>query len=365
MSLSFPSNPTTNQTYTYSGITYTYDGKRWVATTNTVSEASTNVTLANVAPSNPATGQLWLNQDNGTVAVYALGGWVSIGSIMSSIAAGSVTGAMLADKIVTAAKIADSTITSTQITNSTITGAKLADKTVTAAKIADGAITTLTISDFAITSQKLANTITVPNLTVSGNLINSGLATLGDISNIKISGGTSGQLLSTDGTGNLSFITNSVPTELGNITVSNAAVFSNTASFAGAITANAATFSGLVTVTQSAEVIASKTGATGVVAHDLSTATTFYHTSPAANFTCNFTNVSTTNDRVLVAALVISQGATPYVPTAVQIDGSAQTIKWISSTAPTGTASKIDIISFSLLRSGGAWIVMGQNSNYG
>ena len=85
----------------------------------------------------------------------------------------------------------------------------------------------------------------------------------------------------------------------------------------------------------------------------------------AGNFTANFTNVSTTDSRVLVAALVIIQGSTPYVPTAVQIDGTAQTIKWMSSTSPSGTASKTDIVSFSFIRTGAAWSVLGQYSNYG
>lgn len=43
--------------------------------------------------------------------------------------------------------------------------------------------------------------VAVSNLTISGT------ANLGPIGNVKITGGTSGQLISTDGTGNLSFIT--------------------------------------------------------------------------------------------------------------------------------------------------------------
>jgi hypothetical protein len=126
-----------------------------------------------------------------------------------------------------------------------------------------------------------------------------------------------------------------------------------------------ATFSSWTTFQQSNEVINTKTGATGVVAHDMSTGATFYHTSPSANFTANFTNVSTTDARAIVAALIIVQGSTPYVPTAVQIDGSAQTIKWMGSTAPTGTASKTDVISFSLIRVSSTWNVYGQYSSYG
>jgi len=129
MALSFPSSPTNGQTYTYSGTTYTYDGKRWVAKTNTVSQASTNVNLANVAPSNPAQGQLWMNSDTGTISVYALGGWVSIGSINSTIAAGSITGSM----------IANTTITGNNIVNSTITALQIADGAITSTKLASGA----------------------------------------------------------------------------------------------------------------------------------------------------------------------------------------------------------------------------------
>lgn len=218
----------------------------------------------------------------------------------------------------------------------------LTSNSVGTASIQDNAVTTAKIADSGITTAKIAANISVANITLTGT------STLGAVGNIKVTGGSSGQVITTDGTGNLSFASIPTPTSLGAVTVS-----------------GAATFSGLVTVTQSAEVLVTKTGATGVVAHDLTTATTFYHSSPAANFTANFTNVSTTDSRVLVAALVIIQSSTPYVPTAVQIDGTAQTIKWMSSTSPSGTASKTDIVSFSFIRTGAAWTVLGQYSNYG
>jgi hypothetical protein len=126
-----------------------------------------------------------------------------------------------------------------------------------------------------------------------------------------------------------------------------------------------ATFSSWVTMGPTLETLQTKSGATGTVTHDVATGTSFYHTSPAADFTANFTNVPTTNDRILVTALVIVQGATAYLPTAVQIGGAAQTINWTSSTAPTGTANKTDIVSFSFLRTGSTWTVYGQASNYG
>jgi len=113
------------------------------------------------------------------------------------------------------------------------------------------------------------------------------------------------------------------------------------------------------------EKLTTKTSATGTVTHDLSTGSIFYHSSISNNFTANFTNVPTTNDRAIGVSLVLAQGVTPYMSTALQIDGSAQTIKWVNNITPTGTASKVDIVGFSLIRTGSAWTVLGQYSTYG
>ena len=123
--------------------------------------------------------------------------------------------------------------------------------------------------------------------------------------------------------------------------------------------------SGLTSLTYTSEKLNTKTSATGTVTHDLSTGSVFYHSSISSNFTANFTNVPTTNDRAIGVTLVLAQGVTPYMSTALQIDGSAQTIKWINNSTPTGTASKVDIVGFSLIRTGSAWTVLGQYSTYG
>ena len=123
--------------------------------------------------------------------------------------------------------------------------------------------------------------------------------------------------------------------------------------------------SGLTTLTFTSEKLNTKTSATGTVTHDLSTGSVFYHSSISNNFTANFTNVPTTNDRALGVTLILAQGVTPYMSTALQIDGSAQTIKWVNNTTPTGTASKVDIVGFSFIRTGSAWTVLGQYSTYG
>jgi len=124
--------------------------------------------------------------------------------------------------------------------------------------------------------------------------------------------------------------------------------------------------SGLTTLTYTSEKLNTKTsaGSAGTVTHDLSTGSVFYHSSISNNFTANFTNVPTTNDRALGVTLILAQGITPYMSTVLQIDGAAQTIKWVNNTTPTGTASKVDIVGFSLIRTGSAWTVLGQYSTY-
>ena len=107
------------------------------------------------------------------------------------------------------------------------------------------------------------------------------------------------------------------------------------------------------------------TGATGVVVHNLNNGAVFDHASLAANFTANFTNVPTTNSRTISVALILTQGGTAYMPTAVQIDGTAQTILWQGGSAPTGTANGTDVVSFTLIRSSaGAWKVIGSATSY-
>ena len=110
------------------------------------------------------------------------------------------------------------------------------------------------------------------------------------------------------------------------------------------------------------------TSATGIVVHNVSNGPTFYHTTPSANFTPNFTNVTVTANTTTIVSLIIVQGATPYMPTAtanIQIEGANNTINWLFGVAPIGTASKIDIVNFSLVRTSSAWTVLGQAATFG
>lgn len=87
----------------------------------------------------------------------------------------------------------------------------------------------------------------------------------------------------------------------------------------------------------------------------------FVASGPTANWTINFTNLPTTNGQTITATIFVTQGATGYIPATVQIGGVGQTIKWQGGSAPTPTSSsgKIDVFSFSMIRRGSAWTVLG------
>lgn len=116
------------------------------------------------------------------------------------------------------------------------------------------------------------------------------------------------------------------------------------------------------------EKIGTKTGATGTVNHDYQEAQIFWHTSISNNFTANFTNIPTTDNRNINFTLVLVQGATGRYPSAVQVNGEAVTggIKWANNLTPTPTSSSgvIDIVSLSLFRVGATWYAVGNLSPF-
>ena len=139
----------------------------------------------------------------------------------------------------------------------------------------------------------------------------------------------------------------------------------------GTISGSNATVSGSLEVTGSTNIgvvvenLINSVGSTGTVAFDTSKQGIFYVNGPTGGIIANFTNVPTTNLRVLTPTVILSQSATQQTITAVQIDGVPQTLNWANSTTPTVTANKQDVFGFSLIRSGSAWTVLGQLSTYG
>jgi hypothetical protein len=144
-----------------------------------------------------------------------------------------------------------------------------------------------------------------------------------------------------------------------NIVQSNVATtFTALQTFAGSSSvADLKTSNVLETVTVSA------TAATGTIAYDITTQSVLYYTSDATgNWTVNFRGSSGTSLNTVMAtgesmtvAFLVTQGATPYYNSAIQVDGNAITPKWQGGTAPTsGNASGIDVYAYTIVKTGSA-----------
>lgn len=115
--------------------------------------------------------------------------------------------------------------------------------------------------------------------------------------------------------------------------------------------------------------------ATGTINLDIKTATVLYYTANAtANHTLNvrgdsgttLSSLLATGDSITVA-WIVTNGATPYYPNAIQIDGSAVTPKWQGGTAPSaGNASSIDAYTFTIIKTAATptYTVLGSQTRF-
>jgi hypothetical protein len=106
-----------------------------------------------------------------------------------------------------------------------------------------------------------------------------------------------------------------------------------------------------------------KSNATGTVAHDCSAGHIFFHTSPDANWTANFTNLNLSSGYATTVTLIIEQGGTGYYPDAVQIGGNGVGILWQGNATPTPSTNRIDVVTFSILYDG-LYTVLGQLTGF-
>jgi hypothetical protein len=119
------------------------------------------------------------------------------------------------------------------------------------------------------------------------------------------------------------------------------------------------TNTGSILVSPEERTTVSATAATGTVNYDASTQGVLYYTTNAsANWTLNIRGTSgitlssilAVGDAITVTHLV-TQGATAYYNSAVQIDGSSVTPKWQGGTAPAaGNASSVDAYVYTVVK---------------
>ena len=253
--------------------------------------------------------------------------------------------------------------------------------------------------DSGFTFNKTTNAVTVTGNITGGNLTTAGSLVVNEIT---IGGvdGTAGQALLTYGNGVTYFgtvasssdvvddttpqlggdldLNSSNITGTGDINITGSVTASTTVTATGNITGgniitsalvSAATVTStgnvsvggrLITDTGALEQFSTLTSATGTVTHDCDNGHIFYHTSPSADFTANFTNLNLTTTYATTVTLVMIQGVTARIASAVQIGGASQTINWQGGSAPTGTNNGIDVITFSILNNSGTYTVLGQ-----
>jgi hypothetical protein len=146
--------------------------------------------------------------------------------------------------------------------------------------------------------------------------------------------------------------------------------FTGTNTFTGTSSAQA------IVLNDAAEVATvSATAATGTIAYDITTQSVLYYTSNAsANWTVNFRGSSGTSLNTLMStgqsmtvAFLVTQGATAYYNSAVQVDGttSGVTTRWLGGAPTAGNASGIDSYRYLIIKTGSAtFTVLASNTQF-
>lgn len=206
--------------------------------------------------------------------------------------------------------------------------------------------TAITIGNTAV---QLGNTVTtLNNMTLANVTISSVASTF-----------PNSYLTNTSVTiGNTAVSLGGTQTSFGNVTLTNGTISSGQATFAG----NSSTVATTITNIFEPSTI-SATAATGTINYDVTTQSVLYYTSNAsANWTVNFRASSGTSLNTAMAAntavtvvFMVTQGATAYYNSQVQIDGSNVTPKYQGGSAWTaGNASSIDAYAYTIVKTANA-----------
>jgi hypothetical protein len=129
------------------------------------------------------------------------------------------------------------------------------------------------------------------------------------------------------------------------------------------------TLQGITTLQQTPEVYTNLAVSSSTAVHDCSASAVFVINNPASNWTANFTNVSSSTGRVISVAVLVNQGAIPYIPSSVQINNLSQTLNWQGNVTPIGNANKKDLVNFTFVSPAStgtsSYTVLGSLASYG
>jgi hypothetical protein len=184
MALNFPASPSIGQDYTVGTTTWVWDGTSWVGSENTINIAG-NITGNYIIGNGSSLSSLTGANVIGTVANANYSLYANVADVANGVSVANVAGI---------GNIA--TINIDGNASTVLYGNGIFD-----------ALPNTATSNYA----NFAGTVTEanqPNITALGTLTSltvAGAVNLGDVANLHITGGNSGQILSTDGAGNLAF----------------------------------------------------------------------------------------------------------------------------------------------------------------
>jgi predicted DNA-binding protein with PD1-like motif len=168
--------------------------------------------------------------------------------------------------------------------------------------------------------------------------------------------------------GYLDNVTSAIQTQLDEKAPIASPTFTGTVTAPTITSSTSLTSTGLTTLAETAEVLSTGTISSNTFTANFNNGAVFYiTTAPSANFTINVTNLPTTDNIVTVLSFFVIQGATGYIPNALQIGGSSQTIKWSGGLTPSATngSGRVDVFTFTFIRRSSTWEVLGtSNRNF-
>jgi hypothetical protein len=142
-------------------------------------------------------------------------------------------------------------------------------------------------------------------------------------------------------------------TVIGNSTTTSAKIF-------GALTlaGSSSTLAAILTNMAEVTTVIATAAATSVTYYTSSQAVLYYTTAASSNWAINITHSAGTTlntalgiGQSITVAFLVTQGATAYYNTAVQIDGTAVTPKWQGGSAPTsGNTNALDVYSYTVIK---------------
>lgn len=116
---------------------------------------------------------------------------------------------------------------------------------------------------------------------------------------------------------------------------------------------------GLTTLQQTSEKINGATAAYGLspstIYFNFNNGGIWYIDTVDQDFIADFTNIPTTDNRLITAKIIISQGSTAYIPSNLSIDGSPISPLWLNGSTGIGNPNQIDVIEFNFFRYGATW----------